>query len=248
LEDLENPEITKPEQVETLRFLLTKWAREEKLTKQDALVASKIRSARFVKLQTIDAFHFKHSQMTQKIQKSYRQLFDSIARDNLPCAIFSGNAGTGKTHLARSIGYGACQKGLSVLFTTAAEMVNQLAHAQKNYTLEKELYKYRKPQVLIVDELGYVSLDTQASNLFFQVISNRHDQELGTIATTNLPFGKFNQIFANDAIAHAIVDRLVNDAEVFYMEGDSYRPLERQVKMRKRKRLQENADATEDEQ
>ena len=114
-------------------------------------------------------------------------------------------------------------------------MVNHLAHAQKTYNLEQELSKYRKPQVLIIDELGYVTLDVQASNLFFQVISNRHDHELGTIATTNLAFGKFNQIFANDAIAHAIVDRLVNDAEVFFMEGPSYRPVECKEKLKKRK-------------
>ena len=154
--------------------------------------------------------------------------------------MFSGNAGLGKTHLARAIGYGACQKGLSVLFISAAEMVNHLAHAQKTYNLEQELSKYRRPQVLIIDELGYVSLDTQASNLFFQVISSRHDNELGTIATTNLPFGKFNQIFANDAIAHAIVDRLVNEAEVFFMEGESYRPHERKEKLKKRKQATQN--------
>ena len=159
-----------------------------------------------------------------------------MARNNLPSAVFTGNAGTGKTHLARALGYAACQKGLSVLFITAAEMVNHLQHAQKSYTLEKELNKYRKPLILIIDELGYVSLDTQASNLFFQVISYRHDNELGVITTTNLSFGKFNQIFANDAIAHAIVDRLVNDAEVFYMEGESYRPHQRKEKMRRKRK------------
>ena len=70
--------------------------------------------------------------------------------------------------------------------------------------------------------------------VFFQVISARHDQELGTIATTNIPFGKFNQIFANDAIAHAIVDRLVNDAEIFFMEGVSYREQQKEQKQKRR--------------
>jgi DNA replication protein DnaC len=115
-------------------------------------------------------------------------------------------------------------------------MVNNLSHAQKAFHLETELNKYRRPDVLIIDELGYVSLDTQASNLFFQVISARHDASLGTIATTNLPFGKFNQIFANDAIAHAIVDRLVNEAEVLFMEGESYR--EHQLKEKTKTRNQ----------
>lgn len=199
------------------------------------MIQSKVRSAKFRRLQTVETFEFRHSPTTEKIEKAYLTLHQAISKENLPAAVFTGNAGTGKTHLARALGYAACQKGLSVLFLTAAEMVNQLGHAQKTYNLESELNKYRRPQVLIIDELGYVSLDTQASNLFFQVISARHDAELGTIATTNLPFGKFNQIFANDAIAHAIVDRLVNDAEVFFMEGDSYRPHQRQEKMKRKK-------------
>ena len=214
---------------------LGKWVTTEKSERKTQLIASRIKSARFKRIQTIDTFDFKHNAITEKVEKTYVALHRSIAKDSLPSAIFTGTAGLGKTHLARALGYGACQKGLSVLFVTAAEMVNQLAHAQKTFNLEQELNKYRRPQVLIIDELGYVSLDAPSSNLFFQVISGRHDQELGTIATTNLAFGKFNQIFANDAIAHAIVDRLVNDAEVFYMEGDSYRPHQRKEKMKKRK-------------
>lgn len=199
------------------------------------MIQNRVRGAKFRRLQTVENFDFRHSKTTEKIEKTYLALLGGVARDNLPSAVFTGHAGTGKTHLARALGYACCQKGLSVLFITAAEMVNHLQHAQKTYNLESELNKYRKPQVLIIDELGYVALDTQASNLFFQVISSRHDAELGTIATTNIPFGKFNQIFANDAIAHAIVDRLVNEAEVFYMEGDSYRPHQRQEKMKRKK-------------
>jgi DNA replication protein DnaC len=214
------------------------WLLTEQNKRREGQIASKIRSAKFRQLQTIDAFDFKHCKETEKIEKSYRALFDSISKENLPSVVFAGNAGLGKTHLARALGYGACQKGLSVLFVTCAEMVNQLAHAQKTFTLETELNKYRRPQVLIIDELGYVSLDTQASNLFFQVISARHDANLGTIATTNLPFGKFNQIFANDAIAHAIVDRLANNAEVFFMEPrpETYREHQRKLKTEAKKK------------
>lgn len=214
---------------------MTKWLETERSQRKSAQIAGRIKSAKFGKLQTIDTFNFKHSKITEGIEKTYLSLFNSIARDCLPSAVFTGTAGLGKTHLARSLGYGACQEGLSVLFITAAQMVNHLNHAQKTFNLETELNRYRRPQVLIIDELGYVSLDAQGSNLFFQVISARHDAELGTIATTNIPFGKFNQIFANDAIAHAIVDRLVNDAEVFFMEGPSYRPVEREEKLRRRK-------------
>jgi DNA replication protein DnaC len=226
--------MSEAERVIMLKYF-EKWICVEKSQRKTHLIASRVKSAKFRKIQTVDTFDFSHSKVTERIQKTYLNLYNSIAKNQIPSAIFTGNAGLGKTHLARALGYGSCQKGLSVLYLTAAEMVNHLAHAQKTFNLEQELNKYRRPQVLIIDELGYVTLDAQASNLFFQVISSRHDHELGTIATTNLPFGKFNQIFANDAIAHAIVDRLVNDAEVFYMEGDSYRPHQRKEKLKRKK-------------
>lgn len=213
---------------------LNRWSETEKAERRAQSIATKIRSSKFKRVQTIDAFDFSHSKATTAIQKTYLELHQSIAPGCLPSAIFTGTAGMGKTHLARALGYAACQKGISTLFISAAEMVNQLSHAQKSYSLETELNRYRRPQVLIIDELGYVQLDAQASNLFFQVISARHDQGLGTIATTNLPFGKFNQIFANDAIAHAIVDRLVNEADVFFMEGSSYREHQRELKQKTR--------------
>ncbi len=226
-------EMTPSEQGIILKSL-SRWSQTEKAERRAQMIASKIRSSRFKRVQTVDAFDFSHSKATQGVQKTYLALHQSVAPGSPPSAVFTGTAGVGKTHLARSLGYAACQKGMSTLFTTAAEMVNQLSHAQKDYRIETELNRYRRPQVLIIDELGYVQLDAQASNLFFQVISARHDQGLGTIATTNLPFGKFNQIFANDAIAHAIVDRLVNEAEVFFMEGPSYREHQREQKQKTR--------------
>lgn len=214
---------------------LAKWSMTALAEKKAAQIESKIKAARFKQLQTIDAFDFAFSKATQTAQKNYLALLNSISADNLPSAVFNGSTGVGKTHLSRALGYRACQQNLSTLFVTASDMVNHLVHAQKTFNLESELNKYRRPQVLIIDELGYVSLDAQASNLFFQVISARHDQGLGTITTTNITFGKFNQIFANDAIAHAIVDRLVNEAQVFYMEGPSYREHQRKQKQNKAK-------------
>ena len=112
---------------------LSKNLLNERVERRNQLIASRIRLAKFKKVQTIENFDFNHSKTTQKIEKTYIAMHAGLSRENLPSAVFSGNAGTGKTHLARAIGYAACQKGLSSLFITAAEMVNHLAHAQKTY-------------------------------------------------------------------------------------------------------------------
>jgi DNA replication protein DnaC len=224
-----------PAERERILRLLGRWSRAELAERKSAAIATRIRNAKFVKAQTVEQFDFEHSSQTKKHRTGYLALYDSVEPGEPPSAVFIGTSGVGKTHLARSLGYRACQLNLSVLFITAAEMVNQLEQAKKAAYLDSELRKYRKPQVLIIDELGYVTMDAQASNLFFQVISARHDQGLGTITTTNLPFGKWNQIFANDAIAHVIVDRLTSEAEVFFMEGPSYRPIERELRRSRRR-------------
>jgi DNA replication protein DnaC len=224
-----------PAERERFVGLLKRWTRVELAERKTAAIQNRVRNAKFVKLQTLEQFNFDYSPSTKKVRQNYLNLYDSIDSDELPSAVFYGTSGAGKTHLARSLGYRACQLNRSVLFVTAAEMVNRLEQAKRTGWLDSELRKYRKPQVLLVDELGYVTMDAPASNLFFQVISARHDQGLGTIATTNLPFGKWNQIFANDAIAHVIVDRLTSEAEVFFMEGPSYRPVERAARQSRRR-------------
>ncbi|HLD43788.1 MAG TPA: ATP-binding protein, partial [bacterium] len=148
---------------------------------------------------------------------------EPTAADQGLCALFVGTSGLGKTHLARALGYRHCQQNKKVLTTTVNNMLLSLTTAESTGTLRKTLDQYINPALLIIDEVGYVSLRELESNLIFQVISARYDRRRSTVVTTNRPFGEWNQIFHNDAIAHAILDRLAERAEVFHVEGKSYR-------------------------
>ena len=136
--------------------------------------------------------------------------------------IFIGNPGTGKTFLSRCIAYAATQAGIKTFFTTAVDMINHLVAAEQDHTLLKKLNYYQSQDLLICDEIGYLPLGKQGSNLFFQIISARHEKK-STIITTNLPFAKWGTIFDGTTVATAIADRLVYNSEILIMEGKSYR-------------------------
>lgn len=210
------------QQVQVLE-LLKQCCEKEKSERKSSQINARIKSAKFGQVQTVEPYDFNYNAATRRIEKMYLSIHNNIDKDNLPKAIFVGTTGLGKTHLARALGYSSCQKGLSVLYTSAADMATGLLQAQKLALLEKEIARLKKPQVLIIDELGYVDFDAQGSQLFFQVISARHDARLGLVVTTNLNFSQFNQIFANEAVATVVVDRMTSEAEIFYLEGESYR-------------------------
>jgi len=125
--------------------------------------------------------------------------------------------------LAKAIAYAATQAGIKTLFTPAMDMINQLNEAQDDHSLIKKLKLYQSPDLLICDEIGYLPLGQQGANLFFQVISARHEQKSTIIITTNLPFAQWGSIFDSTTVATAIADRLVYNSEILIMEGDSYR-------------------------
>ena len=110
-----------------------------------------------------------------------------------------------------------------MLFTTAMDMLNQLLASQVDHSLVRKLKVYTEPKLLIVDELGYCSLDQQTSNLFYQVVSTRHDEKRSTIITANTAFSDWGNILYNTTIATAIADRLVENSEIFLPGGDSLR-------------------------
>jgi DNA replication protein DnaC len=171
---------------------------------------------------TIDQFDFDHRPSRKEPKTRILELinrdFVSAHRD----VIFIGNPGTGQTFLATCLAYAACNANIKGLFTTAIDLINQLMAAEADHSLLKKLHHYHTPDVLVCDELGYLSLGPQGSHLFFQVISGRH-QHQSTVLTTNLPFAEWGKVFDSTTVATAIADRLVHNSEVLILGGTSYR-------------------------
>ena len=171
---------------------------------------------------TVDQFDF-HFHSSRKNQKSrILNLMDLEFMEHRKDIILIGNPGVGKSFLAKSMAYAATQAGVKVLFTTAMDMINHLIAAEADHSLLKKLHYYQSQELLVIDEIGYLSLGTQGSNLFFQVISQRHEKK-STIITTNRPFAQWGEIFDNTTVATAIADRLVYNSEILILEGPSYR-------------------------
>ena len=172
---------------------------------------------------SIDSFHFKHHQSRMELKTRILRLMDLEFLTKGTSVIIIGNPGTGKTFLAKIIAWRACQANQRVLFTTAMDMLNHLLASQVDHSLVRKLRVYTEPTLLLIDELGYLSLDQQTSNLLYQVISTRHGEERSTLITTNTAFSDWGNMLYNTTIATAIADRLVENSEVFLLGGDSLR-------------------------
>ncbi len=137
--------------------------------------------------------------------------------------VILGGVGLGKTHIATALGYQACLKGHSVLFSTAIDTINTLTAAQSTRRLKQELNKYLKPDILILDELGYLPIDKTGADMLFQVISHRYEHG-SLIITTNRVFKNWPEIFNNDStLTSALLDRFLHHTETVVIEGKSYR-------------------------
>jgi DNA replication protein DnaC len=135
---------------------------------------------------------------------------------------FIGNAGTGKTHLAIALGLAACRQGRRVRFFTAAALVQRLEEAQKQYQLDRVLTQLDKTELLICDELGYLSFSRAGAELLFQVFADRYERR-SLLLTSNLPFSDWGQIFQGERMTAALLDRLTHRCHIFEMNGESYR-------------------------
>ena len=193
----------------------------QSLQRQDRATQRRISLARFPQIKTLEQFQWSwpHKINQQQVQNLFSLKFIQDKSN----VVLLGGVGLGKTHLATALGYQACLNGHSVLFTTAIDSINSLVAAQSTGRLKHELNKYLKPDLLILDELGYLPIDKTGSDMLFQIISHRYEQG-SLIITTNRAFKNWPEIFNNDStLTSALLDRLLHLTQTVVIEGKSYR-------------------------
>jgi DNA replication protein DnaC len=207
------------EGVDHLRYLL-RLAELELIERERRMVERRIREAHFPAVKSLDSFDF------PAIPSLNKALVLELARgeyiERRENVIALGNSGTGKTHIALGLGLAACQKGLSVGFTTAAGLVHELLEARDEkrlLRLQRRLIGYR---LLIIDELGFVPLSKSGAELLFEIFSQRYERG-STLVTSNLPFDEWTEVMGGERLTGALLDRLTHHVHILEMNGESYR-------------------------
>ncbi len=204
----------------------------ELATRDANAIAARIKNAEFPVLKDFDTYDFSIMPQLSKPKILELARCEWIEQKYNCCLV--GSHGTGKTHIAVSLGQAACRAGLRVRFFTAADLVSQLEKAQKHYTLDRFLGQLERAHLLICDELGYVTLSRGGVELLFRVFGDRYERA-SVLITSNLPFGEWNQIFQGERMTAALLDRLTHRCHIFEMNGESFRFRE-SMKQKKGKR------------
>ena len=196
---------------------LLRLAELELIDRHQRMVERRIRSARFPAVKTFDF---------TAIPSVNKALVMELARceyvQNRENVIAALNSGTGKTHVALGLGLAACQKGMSVGFTTAAALVHELMEARDERRLLSLQRQLSRLSLLIIDELGFVPLSPTGAELLFEVFSQRYERG-SILVTTNLPFDEWTEVFGSERLTGALLDRLTHHVHILEMNGESYR-------------------------
>src|SRR5262245_6691470 len=193
----------------------------EAAVRENRAIERRIRQARFPVLKSIEDFQWSWPKKINRaqIQNLFRLAFIATNTN----IVFISTVGLGKTHIALALGHAACIAGHSVLFTTAVDIINTLAAAQSAGRLKREISRYLKPRLLIIDELGYLPIDKHGADLLFQIISQRYERA-PLVITTNRAYKHWSQIFNNDStLTSAILDRILHHVDTVIIEGKSFR-------------------------
>lgn len=183
-------------------------------------VQARIRAADFPVPKDFDTFDFTAVPSLPKLKVLELARGEWIDQRYNCCLI--GNAGTGKTHLATALGLAACRQGRRVRFVTAAALVTKLEEAQKQYQLDRVLAQLDRTELLICDELGYLSFSRAGAELLFQVFADRYERR-SLLVTSNLAFSEWSQVFQGERMTAALLDRLTHRCHIFEMNGESFR-------------------------
>ena len=179
-----------------------------------------VRTAGFPFIKTFEDFDFSFQPTINKEQiLDFKNLRFIENKENI---IFVGSPGVGKTHLATSIGIVAAQNRDSTYFINCNDLISNLKKANSENRFMNRLNHYAKYKVLIIDEMGFLPIDSEGANMLFQLINRRYENH-STIITTNKPFGKWHEIFGDVTLANAILDRLLHHSHIININGNSYR-------------------------
>jgi DNA replication protein DnaC len=194
---------------------------EEIAHRQQTRIGRMVRRARFPFLKTIDDFNFMY-QSTVRLSLLGSALAPDFVTEGR-CLIFGGKPGRGKTHLAVAIAYRAIQNGFDACFVTAAELIDDLSAAFRSGRLAEARATYIHPSVLVCDEVGYLTYGTDAANMLFHVVNDRHRKKRAMIFTTNKPLSAWGRVLHDEDLAHAIVDRILERGRTLTLDGPSMR-------------------------
>jgi len=196
---------------------LLQWEEDERTQRS---LQRRIRAAKLGKFKILTDFDWGWPKRIDRM--AVEELMSLSFLDDATNVVFIGPNGVGKSTLAQNLAHHALIQGRTVLFKSASEMLGELAALDSDSALRRRLQHYATPDILVIDEVGYLSYSNRHADLLFELVSRRYEKR-STIVTTNKPFKEWSDVFPNAACVVSLVDRLVHRAEVISIEGESYR-------------------------